>query len=612
VGLLTIERIEGPTDTTRTAGRVLLTLLAFLLPFETPLFRVGPLALTSVELPLYLTIVAWGCSLLAAVRRGGAVATLRAQVPDLLGVAAALWLAVTLVSALAAPAYRAEALKFALRTTSGGLLFFAARDLLRTAAHARAVAVAVVAGAALSAAAALVESAIPNAALWHLFRETAFGVGGFLRTSGTFVYPTVAAMYWEAAIPLAVVVMGRRTGALGATGVAVLILAAIVLSATRTALVGAALAAGAVFVLVRQRAVPARPASLITLALVGLVFASAGRGSTSDVGVRLRFWHDGDWYRARYFVRARSLTLTAGSIARVPLIVENAGALTWPHDGVDSVRLSYHIEGTDRDGRSGAVVTYEGRRTLLAADVAPGERAQIVGLVSVPVVPGRYRLRWDLVRETVAWFSSRGSPTGNQTVEVVDAKHPIPPPPRLARASPDTYVAAAQDDQTQVTPSGGSRPALWRTALALWWRRPLLGVGPDNFRHLDAETIERRGRADAPRADDRLHANSLYLETLADLGLGGMAALGLTIVALLRVALARARAGGGLLAAASAIAAATFFVHGLLDCFFEFTPTFGLYWLLLALAGGTWTGGAWREPGSDGARSSTSRSTSFP
>ena len=49
----------------------------------------------------------------------------------------------------------------------------------------------------------------------------------------------------------------------------------------------------------------ARAASLVTLALVVLVFAWAGRGSTSDVGVRLRFWHDDDWYRARYFVRLK-------------------------------------------------------------------------------------------------------------------------------------------------------------------------------------------------------------------------------------------------------------------------------------------------------------------
>ena len=34
------------------------------------------------------------------------------------------------------------------------------------------------------------------------------------------------------------------------------------------------------------------------------------------------------------------------------------------------------------------------------------------------------------------------------------------------------------------------------------------------------------------------------------------------------------------------LATITFFVHGLVDYFFEFTPTLNLWWLLLALAGG--------------------------
>jgi hypothetical protein len=33
------------------------------------------------------------------------------------------------------------------------------------------------------------------------------------------------------------------------------------------------------------------------------------------------------------------------------------------------------------------------------------------------------------------------------------------------------------------------------------------------------------------------------------------------------------------------VAIGTFFVHGCVDYFFEFTPTFGLWWLLLALVG---------------------------
>jgi O-antigen ligase len=80
-----------------------------------------------------------------------------------------------------------------------------------------------------------------------------------------------------------------------------------------------------------------------------------------------------------------------------------------------------------------------------------------------------------------------------------------------------------------------------------------------------------------------MHANNFYLETLADLGLVGLAALAFLMVALARQGVEDARAGR-LLPLAAAVAAGTFFVHGVLDYFLEFTPSYGLYWLLLALA----------------------------
>src|SRR5205814_1353372 len=125
---------------------------------------------------------------------------------------------------LAATAYRAAALKFAARTLGGGLLFFAAHDLVRDAAQARRVTLAVLAGAALSAAVAMLESAVPELAVWRHFRPADFSVLGLHRASGAFAYPTIAAMYWEAALPLAIAVplalarpapLGERTAARG-------------------------------------------------------------------------------------------------------------------------------------------------------------------------------------------------------------------------------------------------------------------------------------------------------------------------------------------------------------------------------------------------------------
>ena len=68
-----------------------------------------------------------------------------------------------------------------------------------------------------------------------------------------------------------------------------------------------------------------------------------------------------------------------------------------------------------------------------------------------------------------------------------------------------------QDDATDRLPRG----ILWRAAFVAWRAHPLLGIGPDNFRHRSREFL---GRA----SDERMHANSLYFETLADLGCAGL------------------------------------------------------------------------------------------
>jgi O-antigen ligase len=188
--------------------------------------------------------------------------------------------------------------------------------------------------------------------------------------------------------------------------------------------------------------------------------------------------------------------------------------------------------------------------------------------------PGRYRLRWDLVRESVTWFSERGNPTADQLIDVVAAES-------VPRARPLSPLAGTLEEAMALpTPS---RPELWRAAVQLWRRHPLLGVGPDNFRHLYPQAMvlppgQRRFN------DERLHANSLYFETLADLGLAGVAALALLMGTLVQAGRAR-RAQGQLVGLACALGAGTFFVHGLLDTFFAFTPLYGLCWLLLGLTG---------------------------
>jgi hypothetical protein len=199
-------------------------------------------------------------------------------------------------------------------------------------------------------------------------------------------------------------------------------------------------------------------------------------------------------------------------------------------------------------------------------DVPPGGVIQVIGIVQAPAAAGTYRLSWDLVQENVTWFSERGIAVGEQSIEVRSGN--TTPPPEIVVSKPG--------------PPPAPRASLWRAAVALWRERPLLGVGPDNFRRR-YEALLSPSPTGEPYTDTRIHANSLYFETLADLGLAGIAALGAIAAALFR-SLRRLRESRCVAGLACAVAAAVFFVHGLLDYFFEFTPLFGLFWVTLGLA----------------------------
>ena len=607
-------------------ARVVLLVFAFLLPFEAPLVHVGPLVLTTVELLLYATVAAWGLGIAARAvgdvvpgargdraprgsrlgrLREAVAARLRAPLPR----AAAIWLAVVGLSALAAPSHRAPALKFFLRASSGGLLFFAVRDLVRTPAQARRIALALVAGAGVAAVGALIETHWPEAAAWWApFRPRTFSATGLDRASGPFAYPTIASMYWEALLPLALVAVpfaGRDAGVVRAgpsahvlrdhvrgvlgIGVSGLLATAVLLSGTRTSLVGALLGTVGMLLYAVRTPGPVRTVATGTLVVVvALTVNPLVAGRTSPLGQRLMWWRDGTWYGARYTVDPRPLTVAPRELVEVPIALRNTGTLTWRHDGRKAVHLAYHWETS---GAGPKRSDFEGRRTELPGDVAPGDSVALRAQVAPPDVPGAYRLRWDLVAEEVAWFSEHGTPTTDQAVTVVATARPRNRSAPVPSTRPSVFVGQSLEEWLHADVP--SRPILWRAAVALFRAHPLLGVGPDNFRHVYGDVLP-RGTAPAaggPRtvADERIHANSLYFETLADLGVAGILALGLLMVAVARALGASAGVRDRPLRFAFGLATGVFFVHGLLDYFLEFTPTFGLWWLLLALTAGSWS-----------------------
>jgi O-Antigen ligase len=578
---------SGVVRRARGFGHASLTLLAALLPFEMsePIARVGPLQISSVEVLLYLALAAWGISLVAGWLGGDRDLRAWLRCAPEAHRAVLVWSLVLVASAVCAPAWRGTAIKFALRSLSGILLYAAAADLLRDPLAITRTAKALVAGALVAAIAMIAEGRLAFvAALLRPFHTQTFEVFGLVRGSGPFQYPNIAAMYLEGVLPVAfalglpsiadgtqaatsVDLVARRFRLGGLAMVILALLAGILVTASRAGLATTFVCLGAMGIF-WARAVQTRGAALAAFGALALLGIGSGL-SSSELTLRLAFWKDADWYRASIQPVAGPAGqlpawLAPHSEAAVTFEVRNLGALTWQHLPPTPVVLSYHWLDAD----SGNVVVFDGLRTELPDDVAPGGGATVRAIVHAPDRPGRYLLWWDLVHEHATWFSQRGSPGLREAVEV--RRPALARGPAVAGAGPRPAKAAPLAPG-EVIP----RRVLWRAAFAAWRDRPLLGLGPDNFRHLYGRYL---GLA-AP--DDRLHANSLYLETLASLGTAGLLALVLLVVAFARAARRAAAAPATrTLALGFGVGLGAYLVHGAFDTFFEFTPTFALAWLL--------------------------------
>jgi hypothetical protein len=559
----------------RAFGRAALMILAALLPFEKlePLARIGPLQLSSVELFLYLALAAWGLALVAGWWAGDRDLLGRIERAPFAHRAVTAFGVVLLVSAALAPAARGTALKFALRSVGGLLLYAAAADLLRAHGASVRVAKALVGGAVVAALLAVMEArAATVGALLHPFHLKTFEALGRPRASGPFQYPNIAAMYLEAVAPIA--------GALGAAAfvarrsrrrlwafmvVVLLLLDGVLATASRAGLVGGLVAVGALAVFYGRRG----ETRAVAPALLATMLALAALASGSELVGRFRFWKDGAWYRAivtpaNGAAGRLPAVLAPGSTAAETLEVQNQGALAWLRVPPRPVALSYHWLDAD----TGAMVVRDGLRTTFPRDLYTGGSAQVRAQVRAPSRPGSYVLWWDLVQEHTTWFSERGDPGLREPVVV-----------GVGGVAGSDLPAKVSMIVRPGAPDQGARSMLWRAAVSAWRAHPLLGIGPDNFRHLSGQFLGR-----AHTEDERMHANSLYFETLADLGLVGLLALGMLVAALGGSARrAVAAPGSRILALGVAAGLATYLLHGLLDYFLEFTPTYALFWLLAGM-----------------------------
>lgn len=553
-----------------TALRTTLAFCLAALPFELAGgLGLGPVLLTNVEL-LVLVVLALWVALLGAERRAPAV-------PGWLLVGAAAVCLTLLLSATFAEAERLGALKFALRQAQGALLALCLADTLRRGAPAGPLVGALLGGAALAAALGLAEMSEAPAVLAALtpFKSDATYMGGLLRLSGTFSYANTAAQYFEALLPLAVLV-AVGAGARPLWRAAALLVAPLLLLATLLTYSRAALGVTAALLLLTPlaawRAIGAAQGRRAAMACGGLVAITLALAAASPT-FRLRVAEPdvARWYGARY-TPAAVAPMAPNEVRQVPITIHNSGMVTWEPAGLRPVRLGYHWVDAD----TGAVARYEGRRTLLPRPVAPGEALELLANVQAPARPGRYVLVWDMLREYIGrgWFSQMGVPTARVAVEVSGPPAATPPPAADSPRSPRAIT---------VVPGPPGRRELWGVALSMWRERPLLGVGPDVFRHSYGP------RLGMSIFDDRVHTNNLYLELLTGAGVAGLLSFLALIGAGLWAGWRSPWLGQGLapvMLAGATLGVVAFLAHGALDVFLAFTPTYALLWVLLGAVGG--------------------------
>lgn len=472
------------------------------------------------------------------------------------------------LSAAFAPAYAGEAWRTCGRLLAAWLLVASVAHVVRTRAQARVLVGVLLAVGAVTGVVALLElRQVP----WVMRALTAFRpgfhvVGGQVRASATFVYPTVASMFlevvfglglWFVVDPPASASRLRRLLPLAAL---TLVAAGIVASFTRAGLLGmfASLAVVAGLRYQRTRGVDASIRRLAALSAI-VVLLIAGSRSPEAWASRVSTDTSQDWYGADYTVPA-TLTLPPGRMTGVPITIENEGLLTWQSQDDPIFAMSYHWLAPGSD----LLVDFEGARTPFAQPVGPGGRVQMLVGVRAPQRPGDYTLVWDVVHEGRAWLSTEGvfAPRTAVRVEGVAPATPLETHGTLPRASLRM-----------------PRRQLWRAAARMTADHPWLGVGAGNFRQHYGAYLG------LGAWDRRVHANNLYLEVLTGTGVPGLLAL-LWLMSVVAGAAWRAwtqfhdgSCGAALVATGVVIAG-----HGLVDAFLAFTSTYVVFALAAGLA----------------------------
>jgi hypothetical protein len=524
-----------------------LLLVAAVSPFERPLpGEFFGFTLTTLELSL---LVALAAGALAVVREP---ASLHWRSPITLPLLALL--ACAIVSSLAAPEFRGNALKFVGRFAAAILLFTLVVSAVTTPRVIRGITAVLLAAGAIVGAIALLELAQVPIVLDALkaFRPGFHVVGGQLRATSTLFYPTITSMYLEVVFGLGLMWIASSRMAFAAL---VVVGAGIIATFTRAGLItmGISVVTYASLIYFKRGNWDRAHTRLAALAVILAALLMVSR-SPQMLASRMSNELSQEWYGATYEVPA-TLTLRPDSFNDIAVKLSNRGWLTWQSAAEPAFALSYHWLTVDTE----EVVLFDGLRTSFPQPVEPGEDVMLPARVRAPGYPGSYLLVWDVVQEHRTWLSIEGVYPG-RTLVTVEGQAVTPPLP----------VRGRMPSSTMRMP----RRVLWSTALDISRERPLLGIGPDNFR------LTYGTRLGLASWDTRVHANNTYLEVLAGTGVPGVLALSWLLIASARSSvrlLAAADAKSIAIVGATTAACVAIAAHAVVDSFMTFTSTYVVF-----------------------------------
>ncbi len=523
----------------------------------------GPLKLTTTELLAAMAASVGAVSLLRGWRQR-TLAFPPAAVARWPVLALALWAAVHLASALWAEPPRFEALKAGMRVA--GHLGLAALVLLHAGepAFVRRLRVGALAAVGVIAAMGVCERALGREfePVLLQFRDEPTWMLGEQRLATVFYHANTCAAFFELMTPVVLVVALTQQGMRRWLWFSLAGVGALLLSVTYSrAGFGAALVGAAV--LAWSARLPDAPrwtrrAAIGWWALVLFAYVA-------NPDMRARIGLDERSYRPQYkFIKG--CTGYPGDVVQVPLHIKNRGA--WALSNRQAKGAAIHVL-LDWRGKK----TAQGWTWTALPDLPPGAETVVQLPVTLPGPPGDYVLVVDIMRDEVLRISGAGAPLAFVGCGVYERGAQVQPG-SVAPVMPASLDAVRVSRMLDL-----ERRHYWRAAILLWERRPWLGWGSDRYHSVHREYVPNAGY------DFRARAHSIVLETAADLGLLGLAALGLLLMTLVRTARLAWRHGwrDGGLAIALCAGLCALGVHSMVDYFLGYTQMAVVVWPLIGL-----------------------------